>query len=262
MTAIILVGGAGTRTRHLHPDLPKPLIAACGKPFLHWVTRWVAAQGETHVIYSAGHLAEKIAAWIEKEQAADPTIVRELVAEKEPLGTGGAAVLCAAKARLGGAEIYLIANGDSLVVTSLGPAYTRMKADTALDGMILGVELEDATRYGCLDRDGDGILRGFREKRLATLSPRRSLRRSQGRSRSGSDGGLVNGGVYLLKRRLLEEYEAGRPLSIEYDCFPTWLKRGRRIGVLTVKAPFLDIGTPESLIQRDAFIASHMKNFQ
>lgn len=239
MTAIILVGGKGTRTRHLYPDLPKPLIPACGKPFLHWVTRWVAAQGETHVIYSAGHLAEKIAAWVEKEQAADPTIVRELVAEKEPLGTGGAAVLCAAK---GGAELYLVANGDSLVVTSLGPAYTRLAADTALDGVILGVELEDATRYGCVDMDGDGILRGFREKR--------------------SEHGLVNGGIYLLKRCLFEEYEAGRALSIEYDCFPTWLKRGRRIGVLPVKAPFLDIGTPESLIQADAFIASHMKNFR
>ncbi|MBI4904339.1 MAG: nucleotidyltransferase, partial [Acidobacteria bacterium] len=42
MTALLLAGGMGTRIRHLHPDLPKPMIPVAGKPFLEWGIRYWA----------------------------------------------------------------------------------------------------------------------------------------------------------------------------------------------------------------------------
>jgi D-glycero-alpha-D-manno-heptose 1-phosphate guanylyltransferase len=47
------------------------------------------------------------------------------------------------------------------------------------------------------------------------------------------------------------------PESLEQDCFPKWLRQGKRIAVLRNHAPFIDIGTPESLAEAARFIESN-----
>jgi len=54
--------------------------------------------------------------------------------------------------------------------------------------------------------------------------------------------GIINGGVYLFKRAILEHIPDGRA-SLEKDLFPRLLGRG--VYALEQQGMFIDIGTPE-----------------
>lgn len=63
---------------------------------------------------------------------------------------------------------------------------------------------------------------------------------------------LVNAGIYLFDRRVLQEIPSGKNRSLEYDLFPRVLGKGI-YGYRTGKM-LLDIGTPERLeIARNYF---------
>lgn len=230
--ALVLAGGQGTRIRHLYPDVPKPMIHAAGRPFIEWVLRWLAQQSIRHVVVSLGHLSEVA----EEYLAARPSdglnvrTVRERVAQ----GTGGAIAWAANSA--GAADLLVVANGDSLLLADLAPAF-RLLRDPQLDGVVIGLEVDDAARYGRLDIDTQGRLLRFSEKQPG--------------------GGLINGGVYVLRRRLVDRFPPVRPLSVEAQVFPTLLTQGTQLAVHACRAPFLDIGTPESVLQAEPFIRQH-----
>ncbi len=229
MSAIILVGGEGRRLRDVAPGVPKPLVKVAGQPFLHWVTRWVAAQGEHHAVLAACHMADQVKDWAAREQS---PITLQVAVEPDLLGTGGAVVFAAAQHK---DDHYLALNGDSATFVSLKPAQDWLSRDQSLSGVIIAKEIADASRFGSLDIGADGLLKGFREKQPGA--------------------GWINAGIYLLRAHLLALQP--RRMSIEFDCFPQWLVGGARIGVMAAKADFLDIGTPETLAQANAFIQAN-----
>lgn len=230
VTAVVLAGGRGTRIASLYPDLPKPMIPAAGEPFLFWVTAWLARQGIGDIVYSTGYRADQVEAWA-KRATVPPALTLRCQVEETALGTGGAIVNC----RTLCSATVLAINGDTLLLADLAPAFDRF-ADERLDGMIVAKPVDDTSRYGSLDV-ADGMLRGFHEKR-------------PGR-------GLVNGGTLILRRSLLDALPEGQPLSLEQEIMPRILAEGRRIGVIVADVPFLDIGTPETVRQADAFIGSN-----
>ena len=232
MSAIILVGGEGRRLSAVAPGKPKPLVEVAGQPFLHWVTRWVEAQGEHDIVLAACHMADQVEAWAEAEGAAQPSCRFSVSIEPSLLGTGGGLVYAASNHR---ADHYLCLNGDSATFISLKLAQDWLKSDPSLDGVIIAKELDDASRFGSLDIGPDGLLKGFREKQPGA--------------------GWINAGIYLLRAPLLALEP--KAMSIEFDCFPRWLADGARIGVLASDADFLDIGTPETLAQASAFITAN-----
>ena len=230
--AVILAGGAGTRIRHLLPDLPKPLAPVAGRPFLEWVIRYLRGQGLDSIVVSAGFLADRIEAFAAEQRVA---CVNEPVA----LGTGGG--FLHALAASGHEERNVLAcNGDSLVLADLRPLMQALQ-DTTVDAALLGVKVADASRFGTLQVNVDSALLGFAEKRAGS--------------------GLVNAGVYLFRRTTLGRFPAKRPLSFEYDVFPSLIASGARIATVPCDAPFLDIGTEASLAQANAFIRDNMRWF-
>jgi D-glycero-alpha-D-manno-heptose 1-phosphate guanylyltransferase len=254
--AVILAGGFGTRIRHLYPDLPKPMVPVAGAPFVEWVVRYLQGQGVTQFVVSLGHLAEvaekyfasrRVLPWgalpgpsrLDYDGLGRPLHVKrcpiQTIREPAPLGTGGALAF-AAKAADASNDTFLLANGDSLVLADLSPAW-RMMADDTTDGVLVGLEVADASRFGRLDVAADGRLLQFAEKQPGA--------------------GLINAGIYLLRRRLLGEFPRQTPLSIERDVFPALLSEGARLLVHRCQAPFLDIGTPETIAQADSFILRH-----
>lgn len=231
--AVILAGGAGTRIRHLLPGLPKPLAPVAGRPFLDWVIRYLHGQGVRSIVVSAGFLAEKL-----EEFAGAHGIA--CVREPEALGTGGGFLHALAGSGREEREI-LACNGDSLVLTDLAPLLQTLQ-DPGVDAALLGVAVTDASRYGSLRLGPDGSLLGFAEKQ--------------------SGAGLVNAGVYLFRRTLVRRFPPKRPLSFEYDVFPSLLSSGARIRAVPCAGPFLDIGTEASLAQADVFIRENMRWFE
>lgn len=228
-TAVLLAGGFGTRIRELYPDLPKPMIPVAGRPFLEWVLRYWAGQGVRRFVVSLGHLAGVAEEYF--AQRPDDGLEIHTVVETEPLGTGGAIRFAAEAVEL--SDPFFAANADSLIVADLAAA-RRMVAAEEMDGVVLGVPVADTSRYGSMAVDERGRLTGFREKRPGA--------------------GVINAGVYLFRRRMLERFPGKKPLSIETEVFPTLLESGALIGVCPVTAPFLDMGTPESLAQAEEFL--------
>ena len=39
---LVLVGGLGSRIKHLYPNKPKPLIIINNKPFLYWLIKEIS----------------------------------------------------------------------------------------------------------------------------------------------------------------------------------------------------------------------------
>ena len=234
MSAIILVGGEGRRITTVAPGRPKPLIEVAGQPFLHWVTRWVEAQGEHEIVLAACHMADQIQAWAAAEGQARPACKFSVALEPSPLGTGGGLVHAASRHP---DNYYICLNGDSATFVSLKPALDWLKSDPGLDGVIIAKQLNNASHFGALDIGPAGQLRGFHEKQ------------------PGAGRGWINAGIYLLRAKLLALEP--KPMSIEFDCFPRWLADGARIGVLASHADFLDIGTPETLAKACAFIEAN-----
>jgi NDP-sugar pyrophosphorylase family protein len=65
--------------------------------------------------------------------------------------------------------------------------------------------------------------------------------------RAGDTGGLINGGVYLLARDVVESIPPGEPVSLEREVFPQLVGHG--LHAVVGEGPFIDIGTPESYAQ-------------
>lgn len=235
LSAVVLAGGKGTRLASVHPHTPKPLIPVAGEPFLHWVAAWLVTQGVREIVLSTGHLAEQIEQWADHcaiDAALGAALTMRCRRETTALGTGGGILNCAD----GLSDPFLAVNGDSLVVCDLAPLMALMR-DPAVEAALIGIAVPDAARYGTLDVDESGSLRRFSEKQTGH--------------------GIINGGIYLLRRRLFGALRPGEPASMEYDVIPTALARGARIAVHVVDAPFLDIGTPESLARAERFIRDH-----
>ncbi|OJV87876.1 MAG: hypothetical protein BGO43_15820 [Gammaproteobacteria bacterium 39-13] len=224
MIAIVLVGGKQSLVSELYPDLPSPLIPVKGEPFLYWLTQWLKIQGFTHIVYSAGHYAEKITAWAHHFASIEPTLCLDVVTENRPLGTAGAATLCANRYP---SSFTFVVNGDAILLTDLRPIIAEFQQRSSLDAIIFGTNVTNAGRFGTLERDPNQRLIAFREKKAGL--------------------GLINAGVYLLRNELLSHVNTDKETSLEYDCFPYWLTQHKNIHTIDSTAPFIDIGTPETL---------------
>jgi D-glycero-alpha-D-manno-heptose 1-phosphate guanylyltransferase len=231
--AVVLVGGLGTRIRHLVPDLPKPLVPVAGRPFLEWVLRYLAGQGTRRVILASGYAHAKLEAFAAAGAVAGLEV--SCVVEPRPLGTAGAFRHAARTAGLHPAQ-WLVLNGDSLALTDLAPLFTAL-TDAGIEGALLGLPVTDAARFGTLTRNAAGELIGFAEKRPGA--------------------GVINAGVYLLRARALDGWPVHESLSFEREVFPGLTSRSARLKVCVHAAPFLDIGTPESLAEADRFVQAH-----
>ena len=114
--------------------------------------------------------------------------------------------------------------------------------DDGAAGAILGVIVEDASRYGTLAfAEEDGRLRSFSEKRKGL--------------------GVINAGIYVLRKSTLKAYDTGqRPLSIETDVFPAMLVAGEDMRVVPTVGEFIDIGTEGTLTLASKFVTRHFKD--
>lgn len=233
-TAVILAGGLGTRIRRVLGDRPKPLAPVAGKPFLEWLILFLAKQGIARVIVSAGYRAEMVASFC--ASLAVPGVSVACVAERVPLGTAGGFLEAIASDPSG---LWLVCNGDSVVCAELRKFIEGFRESD--DAAMLALQVEEGSRYGNLSCDPAAYLTGFVEKSAQT--------------------GLINAGVYLLRRRTLPHFPAQRPLSFENDVFPTLLQADAKIRVYTVRAPFIDIGTESSLGEAESFIQHNRDAF-
>lgn len=212
--AIVLAGGFGTRLAHIIPDIPKPMAPVCGRPFLRYILDNLQVKGVERVILSTGYKQACI-----KEFFGVCYRGMEVVYSSEdiPLGTGGAIKQALSLCRQ---EWVAVVNGD----TYFNVDFTTMEAIKRPGAVILASKrMQDFDRYGALEIEGKRVV-AFREKSYCT-------------------DGLINGGVYLMERTLLESVSEKR-FSFETAILEPLVARE---DVLTVESNgyFIDIGVPE-----------------
>ncbi|MBF0333771.1 MAG: nucleotidyltransferase family protein [Alphaproteobacteria bacterium] len=214
---LILVGGRGTRLGALTDTTPKPLIPVAGRPFLDWLIERLAGFGITEIVLLAGYLGERFVERYEGKRIGGAAL--RCVIETAPAGTGGA---LASVPEL--AETFFMMNGDSLFDVDLA-ALAALPAEGDWLGKLALRRLEDTSRSGLVTVEGERIV-GFAE-------------------RGGAHPGLINGGVYLLRRAILD-HVGPPPCSIERDVFPGLAEQGRLWGK-AFDGYFIDIGVPADL---------------
>ncbi|PKQ40678.1 HAD family hydrolase [Pseudomonas sp. YY-1] len=217
MRAYVLCGGFGTRLRSV-TDTQKALVPVHGEPFLARVLRQLARAGISEAVLCAHYRAEQVAEQL-AALAQDAGLQLMLVVEHSPMGTGGALLNALREQPPQGR--YLVLNADTFVDAE-GYALMAQGQGNAL----LGVQVDDRSRYGSLEVDAGGQLRALLEK--------------------GREGpGLINAGVYAFTSGTF----AGSPVracSMEQELLPELLAR-EPVSALEYSGRFIDIGTPESL---------------
>lgn len=215
---VLLAGGRGTRLGDHSKATPKPLISVAGKPFIQHLIEEFRRFGFSRFLVLAGYLGEQMVAFARRGPVSGVSI--DVVIEPEPLGTGGA--LRFAGERLD--ETFLLTNADSLFAFNYldlarPPERSEWQAKVALRWV------DPADRYGVVETDGDRIV-AFAE-------------------RGGPGRGLINSGLYLLKRETVGRIGPGM-VSLEREVFPGLARDGTLFGTV-YEGPFIDIGVPETL---------------
>ena len=217
MQAIVLAGGFGTRLRARVADLPKPMAPVAGRPFLEYLLDRLADAGCQRVVLATGHLSERIEAHFGRRY-------RELdIAyshEHTPLGTGGAIVQALHALP---AEPTLALNGDSWLELDLADFERWCIHQPEADAMVLRA-LPDVSRYGSVRLDGERVM-AFGEK-------------------AGSGPGVINAGIYWLRRRSFAGLDLPTAFSIENDYFAPHVTQLGWRGYVS-HGHFIDIGLPE-----------------
>jgi len=226
--AAILLGGLGTRLGELSLATPKSLLPCGDRPFLAWQLQELSRFGIEEVVLLTGHLAGAVETAVPDIVAGLPRPLRITCArEEQQAGTGGA--LCRARDHL--AERFLLCNGDSWLDFNLAD----LLADAASDrqdvvGRIVLRRLDDVSRFGVVDLDGDRII-AFRDRPKPGQA---------GSVRSG----IINAGIYLFDHCILDELIPN--CSLERDVLPALAARGALRGTVA-DGYFIDIGIPADL---------------
>lgn len=230
-TAIVLVGGLGTRLRALYPDRPKALVPLAGRPFIAWMVDWLRHHGLRRIHLAAGYRAGQLEEW-RRAHAEDAELT--LAQETEPLGTGGGLRFAAATVP---DETFLVVNGDSFLPgLDLGAWLAGAVRHDPL-AVLAVTRMEKPGRYGTVEFDADGRLLAFLEK-------------------VDRPSGWVNGGLYWMHRDVLGRIPAQGASSLEQDVFPALAAEGR-LAVHATPPPLLDMGTPEGLAAMETFLKEH-----
>ncbi len=215
---IVLAGGLGTRLRGTLGDVPKCLAPVGARSFLDIQLNALLAAGVDEVVLSLGHQAEQVVAAVKAGPAR-----RSLrwVVEPSLLGTGGA---IAHVMDVLGLDEALVANGDTYLDGDISAMLVPLDIGGGEFFRMALVQVPDRTRFGGVDVDGHGRVRGFLEK---------------GRH----DGGAINAGLYRLARQALPAARNGA-YSLEAEVLPGLVRAGA-VRAVSVAGSFTDIGVPE-----------------
>ena len=226
-TAIILVGGLGTRLRPLTDKTPKPLLPLKGKPIVQHSIENLKKHGIKNIILSAGYGAQQIQDYFHDGASRDLTIYYSI--ETEPLGTGGAVKQAAA----GLTKPFFLIWGDNLMDIDYQDMYKSYLRDAPLLAMAL-TSREDVENFGVAKLEKNKIV-AFVEK------PKRE----------DAPSNYINAGAFIVDPKCLAMLPEGKS-SIERDCF-------EKLSLLGEISPYIHQGQwfPTDTLEKYAHACLH-----
>ena len=227
-SAILLVGGRGTRLSPITDEIPKPMLPIAGLPVTEHQILAAKRAGVKTLVLATSYLAEVFTPYF--GDGSKWGIDLRYAIEKEPLGTGGAIAHAAAELNESEKETVLIFNGDVISdhdISAQIATHLKSSADVTLHL----IHVEDARAFGCVPTDSQGRVTAFLEKMDQPVT------------------NWINAGCYIFSRAVIDSIPKGVVTSVERETFPALIAADRRIFGYKENSYWLDIGTPQALFK-------------
>lgn len=232
LTAIVLVGGVGSRMRPLTFERPKQMLPLVGVPMIEHVFGWLRRHGVTNAVLSLGYLPDHFVAAYPSGTIAGVRVTYAV--EPEPLDTAGAIRFAATFA--GVDDTFLVVNGDVITDLDISRLLTFHRERRAEVTIALHA-VDDPSRFGVVPTAPDGRVLSFIEKPDRLSAPTN----------------FVNAGTYVVEPRVLRRIASTGPVSVERDTFVRLAEAGT-LYAMNDSAYWFDAGTPESFLNANAFL--------
>ena len=236
--AILLVGGFGTRLMPLTKNTPKPMLTVAGIPVTEHQLNMAKAAGITKIVLATSYLSELFTPYFGDGSKWGMQI--QYAVEETPLGTGGA-IRNAAKL-INSSESIVILNGDVLSSHNLSEQIRQHEANNA-DVTLHLTQVEDARAYGCVPTDSNGRVTAFLEKMDKPVTNQ------------------INAGCYVFNPRVLDSIPLDTVVSVERETFPLLVKIGAAVYGYVENSYWVDIGTPQALMNASCEIVKRHSDF-
>lgn len=225
--AVIMAGGKGSRLRSITNDeIPKPMVPVDGKPLLEYQVEALKEYGIKKIVMIVGHLGEKIMEHF--KDGKDFGVDIDYIVEKEPLGTAGAFYYLKDKTD---AKDFLLIFGDVFFDID----FDRME-DFHFKNAALTTLLAHPNGHpydsDLIQTDDNGKVIGFDSKNNV---------------RDYWYDNMVNAGMYIINRELLEL--VGEPVKIDFekDILANQVKNGANIYAYHSPEYVKDVGTVDRI---------------
>ena len=225
-SAILLVGGFGTRLHPLTKRTPKPMLSVAGVPFLEHQIVQARDAGISEIVLATSFLAETFEPYFGDGSRFDIAI--RYAVEEHALGTAGA--IKNASKQLTGSGPVVIFNGDVLSAHNLQSQISFHQESEAAVTLYL-TSVADARAYGAVELDENKRVLAFNEKM------------------ENPPTNTINAGCYIFSREIFDEIPEGKVVSVEREIFPKLLAAGVIVMGYVDEAYWLDIGTPQALLK-------------
>ena len=234
-SAILLVGGRGTRLAPLTNNTPKPMLQVAGIPFTQHQIEKAQSAGITEIVLATSFKADLFEPYF--GDGSNFGISIKYAVEEVPLGTGGA--IRNAAQMLSGAGDVAIFNGDVLSQHDLDAQF-KFHDEKGADVTLYLTKVADARAFGAVELDETGRVFAFNEKM------------------DNPPTNIINAGCYIFNPKVIDEIPFAQVVSVERETFPQLLKSGAKVFGFIDTSYWLDIGTPTALLKasRDLVIAS------
>lgn len=219
---MILAAGEGSRLRPLTLHIPKVLLPIGGIPLIQYTLSWLKSHGVSEIAINLHHLGGKIEDFLGDGSCFGMSI--RYSPENELLGTASGVK----RMEKFFDSTFLVVYGDVLTDFNLSAMINFHRQKKALGTLAL-LQTSHPWASGIVEMDKKGRLVGFKEK------PPRG---------SGS-GNLLNGGVYVLDKEILNHIPVQGFCDFGHDVLPQLMKLGLPVYgyVLKPEDYLIDIGT-------------------
>ena len=225
--AVIMAGGKGSRLRSITNDeIPKPMVPVDGKPLLEYQVEALKEYGIKKIVMIVGHLGEKIMDHF--KDGKDFGVDIDYIVEKEPLGTAGAFYYLKDKTD---AKDFLLIFGDVFFDID----FDRME-DFHFKNAALTTLLAHPNGHpydsDLIQTDDNGKVIGFDSKNNV---------------RDYWYDNMVNAGMYVINRELLELVKEPVKIDFEKDILANQVKNGANIYAYHSPEYVKDVGTVDRI---------------
>ena len=213
--AVLMAGGRGDRLRPLTENMPKPLLPVAGKPIIEYNVEELEACGINKIHVTVNYLGDMLKKHF-KETPHRAMI--NCVTEPKRLGTFGSLAYISGIE----SEDIIVMNSDLLTSLDFEAMYLHHQKNEA-DFTIAAVPYSVSVPFAIMRMKGRKVM-SLEEKPTYNY--------------------FANGGVYIMKTRLLDRIIKGEYLDAP-DFITSLINDGKNVGSFHIEGTWIDIGSPD-----------------